>query len=163
MLAIPALILSLICAAWMLWLELKRRPFLSKGLWIPTALVAILGSRSVSHWIEGAGAATQSNPLDEAFYLVVLGSCFFIATSRGTNWGRYLGANLPLLLVYAFFALSVFWSDEPISSAKRIVKDFCLLFVVAAVLTEKRPMEAIRAIFIRCACVIFPVSVVCNH
>ena len=163
MLAIPSLILSFLCAAWMLSRELKRRPGLSKGLWIPTFLVFILGSRSVSHWVEGTNSGTSNNPLDEIFFVLVLGGSFLIAISRRVNWGKFLGSNLPLLLVYAFFALSVIWSDAPLDSAKRIVKDFGLLFVVAAVLSEKQPMEAIRAIFIRCACIIFPVSLVCNH
>lgn len=163
MLGYPLLILSFICGAWTFSRELKRRPGLSKGLWIPTFFVAILGSRSLSHWIEGTSATISNSPIDEAFFVFVLGGSLFIAASRGVNWGKYLGSNLPLLLVYAYFALSVLWSDAPFDSAKRIGKDFGLLFVVAAVLSEKKPMEAVRAIFIRCACFIFPVSLVCNH
>lgn len=163
MLAIPSLILSFICALWLLSRELKRRPGLSNWLWIPTFFVFILGTRSVSHWIEGTNVVTSDNPLDEIFYAFILGASFLIASTRRMKWGRFFRANLPLLLIYAFFALSMFWSNEPFASGKRIVKDFSLLFVVAAVLTEKQPMEALRAIFIRCACVIFPVSVVCNH
>jgi O-antigen ligase len=52
------------------------------------------------------------------------------------------------------------WSGDPLGSAKRIVKDFGLLFVVAVILTEANPLEAIRAIYYRCACVLFPLSVV---
>jgi exopolysaccharide production protein ExoQ len=163
MLAFPFLILSIICGAWALSRELKRRPGMSKALWIPTLFVAILGSRSVSHWIEGTSTGISNSPLDEAFFVCVMGGSLLIATSKGVNWGRFFRLNLPLLLVYGYFALSVIWSDAPLDSGKRIVKDFALLFVIAAVMSEKKPMEAIRAIFIRCACFIFPVSLVCNH
>lgn len=164
MFAYPALLISLIVSAWMLKQDLKRRPAFDRAIWIPIFFVAIMGSRSVSHWIQGSnGVAGSSNPLDEAFFGLVLGGSLILASSRGVNWGRFLLSNIPLLVVWGFFLLSVFWSDDPLASTKRIVKDFSLLFIVALVLTEKRPFEAIRAIYIRCACFLFPLSVVCNH
>ena len=116
MLAIPALIVALICSAWMLSREIKRRSFLSGKLWIATVFVFVLSTRSVSQWVLGTGSAISSNPLDEAFYGRALGASFLIATSRGVKWGRFFAGNLPMLLVYAFFLLSVFWSAEPFSS-----------------------------------------------
>jgi exopolysaccharide production protein ExoQ len=164
MFAYPALLLTLICSAWMLKQEMKRRPGFGSALWIPLLFVAIIGSRPVSVWLMGSrGGRSGSSPLDEGFYLLVLGGSLILASVRGVNWGRLLVGNIPLLLVWAFFVLSVFWSDEPVASAKRIVKDICLLFVVAVIFTEKRPYESIRTIFIRCACFLFPLSIVCNH
>lgn len=166
MLAIPTLLLSVICAVWLFRRESRHFPVLSKALWIPTALVLILGSRPLSHWIEGSGASgagSGGSPWDEGFYALILGTSFFVATSRGVKWGRFFGANFPLMLVYVFFACSVLWSGDPLASAKRIVKDFGLFFVLAVLFSEEDPFRSARAVFIRCACILFPLSIACNR
>jgi hypothetical protein len=40
-------------------------------------------------------------------------------------------------------------------------KDLGMLFVIGLLLTEKNPIEAIGAVYVRCACVLFPLSAVC--
>jgi O-antigen ligase len=62
-------------------------------------------------------------------------------------------------MLYAFFAISVFWSGDPFGSSKRLCKDFGLLFVVCLILSEKDPLEAVQAIYFRCASVLFPLSI----
>jgi exopolysaccharide production protein ExoQ len=146
--------------------EARRRPSMSMALWIPTALVMILGSRGVSLWLgQGSPENSSGSPsiLDELFFAFVIGGSFIIASSRGVKWARVLAANIPLILVYAFFVLSVSWSGDPLASTKRIVKDFGLLFVIALIFSEKEPLEAVRAVFIRAASVLIPLSVVFNH
>jgi O-antigen ligase len=148
---------------WMLKRELRRRPSLSAALWIPTFFVMILGSRPVSDWIERGGTnggGFGSSPWDAAFFAVVLGSSLVIATYRGVKWGKYLAANIPLMLIYAYFISSTIWSDDPMGSAKKIFKDFALLFVIGLIYSEKEPLQAMRAIFIRSACFLFPLSLV---
>jgi len=161
----PALLLCLIFVAWLLNREIRRRPSMSRALWIPTLMVLMLGSRPISQWISGTPRAFTAGTsfLDEAFFACILAASFFIASARGVKWGRFLAANYPLILLYTFFALSVIWSGDPVASAKRICKDFALLFVIAVILSEKEPSEALRAVFIRSACIWFPLSIVFNH
>lgn len=157
------LFVSLIFSFWMLKRELRRRPSLSAALWIPTFFVMILGSRPVSDWIERGGtngSGFSSSPWDAAFFAVVLGVSLVIATSRGVKWGKFLAANIPLMLIYAYFISSTIWSDDPMGSAKKIFKDFALLFVIGLIYSEKEPLQAMRAIFIRSACFLFPLSIV---
>jgi exopolysaccharide production protein ExoQ len=153
-LAYLALFITLLFIPWLLFRDLRRRPALSNLLWIPTCFVLILGSRPLSYWLYGV----STSPVNEAFYVLFLGVCFWIATSRGVKWGRLLARNLPLVLIYAYFALSVFWSGDPSGSAKRVIKDFGLLFVISAILSETDGLEALRAVFFRCAAVLFPLS-----
>lgn len=158
-----ALILSLIFSLWMLRRELRRRPSLSAAMWIPTFFVMIMGSRPVSDWIERGGSSAaefSSSPYDAAFFAVVIGVSLVIASSRGVKWGKFLAANLPLMTIYAYFLSSTLWSGDPVASAKRIVKDFGLLFLVGLIFSEKEPLQAIRGIYIRSACFLFPLSIV---
>jgi exopolysaccharide production protein ExoQ len=153
----------MIFSFWMLKRELRRRPSLSVALWIPTFFVMILGSRPVSDWIERGGtngSGFGSSPWDAAFFAVVFGASLVIATSRGVKWGKFLAANIPLMLIYAYFISSTIWSDDPMGSAKKIFKDFALLFVIGLIYSEKEPLQAMRAIFIRSACFLFPLSLV---
>lgn len=159
--ATVSVVLSLILSAWMLRRELRLHPSLSSALWIPTILLMLLSSRPVAEWVgRGNPGDEASNPLDASVYICLMGASLFIASSRGVKWGRLLAMNIPLLLLYAYFFSSVVWSNDPLGSAKRIGKDFGLLFVIGLILSEKEPLQAIRSIFVRGACVLFPLSIV---
>jgi exopolysaccharide production protein ExoQ len=151
---------------WLLARDAKRRPEFTSLLWIPTLFVMILGSRPVSYWFgerrysAGPGSnETSTSILDEVFYLLILGASFFIANSRGVKWRKLLTQNVTFLFLYAFYTLSILWSADPTGSSKRIIKDFGLLLVVAAIFSEKNPIEALRAVYFRCACVLLPLSI----
>ena len=52
----------------------------------------------------------------------------------------------------------MFWSPYPFVTFKRWFKDIGGIFVILIILTEQNPLEAIKAIFARCAYVWFPLS-----
>jgi exopolysaccharide production protein ExoQ len=162
-----ALALGLIFIVWMLVRDYKRRPLVSAAIWLPTLLLMIIGSRPLSVWIGvGSGAVTEmgnevaSNPIDQVFFLLVLVASWMVASSRRVKWSKLIAANGALMLFYFFFAVSVSWSGDPSGSAKRLVKDFGLLFLGAVIFSEKDPLQALRAVFVRAACVLFPLSIV---
>ena len=162
-----ALTLCLCFSAWLLWRERRRRPFLSWALWIPTTLLFILGSRPVSLWLGGnlrtgvfTGNTAETSPLDQFFYLFVLLASLLVAASRRVMWRKLFAQNFALMLFYLYFAVSVLWSGDPTGSTKRLVKDFGMLFVMAILWSETRPLEAIRSVYVRCASILFPLSVV---
>ena len=64
------------------------------------------------------------------------------------------------MLFYLYFALSVLWSSDPSGSIKRIIKDFGVVFLAGLIFTEKDPLQALRAIYLRCAFLLLPLSVV---
>lgn len=94
-----------------------------------------------------------------AVFLFVIGTSFLVATSRGMRWNKLLAGNTPIMLFYLYFALSLFWSGDPTGSLKRLSKDFGLLFVIGLIYSEKDPVQAIRAVFVRTAFVLIPLSV----
>ena len=165
----PALIICLAFIAFALWRDIKRRKTLSWAVWLPTIYLLIVGSRPLSMWFgsgsgwngQGLANGVEGSPIDQIFFFSLIVGCFIIATARGAKWGRFFAANLPLMLLYAYFVLSICWSEDPMGSAKRLFKDFGMLFVIGLMLTEKNPIEAIGAVYVRCACVLFPLSAVC--
>jgi O-antigen ligase len=106
------------------------------------------------------GNEAATSPLDQLFYVGVIGGSFLIASVRKVHWRRLFAANKSLMLLYTYFALSIVWSGDPSGSAKRLAKDFGLMFVIGVIVSERDPLQAARAIYVRCACVLFPLSVV---
>lgn len=162
------LVLSLLFSSYLLWRDARRRRNVSWAIWIPTILVGILSSRPASLWLSGRGARlgmemandNAGSGIDQVFYFIILGTSLIIATVRRMNWPKLLSSNLALILFYLYFAVSVAWSSDPLGSTKRLIKDFGLLFVVAVILTEKDPLEAMRTVYVRCAVVLLPLSFV---
>lgn len=111
-------------------------------------------------YASGTGNEAATSPFDQAFFLFVLVSSFIVASSRGVKWSELIKSNAPIMLFYLYFAVSVLWSGDPTGSVKRLIKDFGMLFVIGVLFSEKNPLQAIRAVYVRCACVLFPLSVV---
>jgi exopolysaccharide production protein ExoQ len=161
-----SLIVTAVFVCWLLVRDSKRRPAVSLAVWVPISLLLILGSRPVSDWfgerivIAGLRIDAQASVSDQVFYLAVFALSLIIAWSRGVKWGRLLAANPTIVTFYLYFLLSMSWSDDPTGSCKRIVKDFCYIIVIAVIMSEAEPLEAIRAVYFRCACVLLPMSVV---
>ncbi len=160
-----ALALSILLSTWLLRRDSKRRTSISPAVWIPTLLMLSLGSRSPSLWMAAiggdSGANAEGSPMDHVFYLGLAASAFIIANSRGVKWNKVFTLNLTITLFYLFFAISVLWAENQGGSFKRLIKDFGFVGVVALVLSEKKPLEALRAVYYRAACILLPLSVVC--
>jgi exopolysaccharide production protein ExoQ len=161
-----ALLICVIFIAWLLARDSRRRPSVSAAIWIPTLMVLTFGSRTPSEWL-GARAVSTGLPndaagsaIDQIFFFSIMFASWIIASRRGVKWTRLFSANAAIMLFYAYFAISFLWSADPSGSFKRVLKDFgSTVFVVSAILSEKDPFEAIRAIYVRCACVLFPLSI----
>jgi hypothetical protein len=62
-------------------------------------------------------------------------------------------------LFYGYFVMSSIWSTYPLDSLIRVTKDFgATIVVIAVILSEKKPLDALRAVYVRCACVLIPLS-----
>ncbi|HEX4426667.1 MAG TPA: O-antigen ligase family protein [Terriglobales bacterium] len=147
--------------------DCKRRTSVSAAVWIPTILLLILGSRPVSLWLAGGagsigemGNEIAGNLIDQLFFAFILGGALLVASSRRVKWGKFFAANPAIMVFYGYFLLSVCWSGDPGGSIKRVVKDFGMLFVIAVIFSEKNPLQAMRAVYVRCAFVLFPLSAV---
>jgi exopolysaccharide production protein ExoQ len=162
-----ALIVCLAFISWLVVRDVRRRPSVSAAIWIPTLLVMMLGSRPVSLWLSGgpifvasAGNDADRSSLDQIFYLLVITSSVIICSSRHVKWSKLFASNKALAVLYLFFAISILWSGDPGGSMKRWIKDISTICVISVILTEKDPFDAIGAVYVRCASVLFPLSVV---
>jgi O-antigen ligase len=160
-----ALALSLTFSAWLLIRDVRSRS-LTAAVWIPTIVLFILCSRPVTLWLGFGGVVVsqdnyvEGSPIDRAFYLTMIFASVIVVMRRRLNWGRLSAVNVPLLAFYAYFLVSVFWSDDPLGSFKRLFKDFGLIVIALAMLSEKNPFEAVRGVYVRCASVLIPLSIV---
>ena len=162
-----ALPLTLIFIAWLIVRDCRRRPSVSTAVWLPTILLIVLGSRPVSMWVSGQrayvtemGNEAAGNLVDQLFYLFTVVGCFSVASFRGMKWNKIIATNTAIMLFYLYFAFSICWSGDPSGSLKRLAKDFGLLFAMGVIFSEKDPLLALRAVYVRCASVLFPLSVV---
>jgi exopolysaccharide production protein ExoQ len=149
-------------AFWLIRRDDRRRRGISSTLWIPTFWMAILMSRPLSMWL-GFGGGTDSlegSPLDRLLHFFVIGHALVILNRRRINWGEIFSGNWPIFLFYGYFLISVLWADPPFVSFKRWFKDLGMVFIALVILTEQNPMEAIRAVFVRCAYILLPLSVI---
>jgi O-antigen ligase len=137
-------------------------------VWIPTVLVMILSSRPVSLWLAWKGPQLgienandlPGNIIDQIFIFSVLASSLVITMWRRMKWGKLLWENRAILFFYLYFLFSVLWSSDPTGSTKRIFKDFGLLFVIGVILTERKPLQAMVAVYVRSAFLLLPLSMV---
>lgn len=160
----PHLILFsfLLFAVWLIRQDSKLREGISPALWIPTLWMGIIASRPVSAWtgISGSGDTLDGSPADRAFYLVLIVAALLVLSRRAVNWGWFISQNLPLLLFYGFLLVSVLWANSPYSSFKRWFKESGNILVALVILTDPRPLEAFRAVFVRCAYLLIPLSLI---
>lgn len=160
----PHLILFsfLLFAFWLIRQDTKLREGISPALWIPTLWMGIIASRPVSAWtgIGGSGDTLDGSPVDRAFYLVLILAALVVLSRRGVNWGWLISQNLPLLIFYGFLLISVLWANSPYSSFKRWFKESGNILMALVILTDPRPLQAFRAVFVRCAYLLIPLSLI---
>lgn len=150
----------LIFAVWLIRRDTASRSGISSALWIPTLWLGIIASRPVSAWLgTGGGADTlDGSPVDRYFYLALIAAALFTLSRRPVNWGWLLAKNWPIIVFYGFLFISVAWTNAPFSSFKRWFKETGNIAIVLVILTEANPMEALRAVFVRCAYLLIPLS-----
>jgi O-antigen ligase len=82
---------------------------------------------------------------------------------RHFAWGTFLKSNKALCCLYAFFFLSAFWSGFPDATIKRVIKDFGNVIIALLLLSGPEPVQTIKALFVRVACLLFPLSFLANR
>ncbi len=152
-----------VCVVFIVWLlvrDAKRRPNLSAVTWIPTLMVFTLASRTPAQWMGETLINDQKGTLiDQLFFLGMIAVSLIIVFSRKVMWGKLFSANAAVMLFYGYFAISFLWASYPADSFIRIVKDFgTTIVVILVIFSDKNPMETLRAVYIRCACVAIPLS-----
>ncbi len=152
----------LIFAVWLIRRDIQGRPGVSSAVWIPTLWLGILASRPVSAWTGfGAGIDTMDgSPIDRMFYLSMILASMVVLSRRGIDWATLVSKSWPLFLFYGFLLVSVIWANSPYVSFKRWFKESGNILIALVILTEVNPLQAFRAVFVRCAYVLVPLSII---
>ena len=153
-----ALLLCVCLILWLLRVDGRWRPGASNALLIPGIWIAILGSRPVSYWFGGGSGDAEGNPVNTFIFAVLILSSVGVLIQRGFKWNQAIGCNKALFLIYLYLALSACWSEAPLVSLKRVLKDFGCVLTALVLLTDANPAEAIRMVFVRVSYFLFPLS-----
>ncbi len=157
-----------VCIAFIGWLfylarDVEAHP--SRALWIPTVWMLINGSRAVSTWLHPDQAIslaqrfTEASPLDATVYAGLTVAGALVLNTRSRQVKEFLRDNVPLIVFFAYCALSIAWSDASFIALKRWVKSLGDLVMIMVVLTDPYPLIAVKRVLTRAAFLILPVSV----
>lgn len=144
----------------------------SSALWVPVIWVAIAGSRMASQWIAAVSSGytvtysadqiMDGNPFDRALLSLLLLTAVGVLIRRGAKVRSVLLANGPLVLFFAYCAISIFWSDFSDIAFKRWIKALGDVAMVLVVLTDASPIDAVKRLLSRVGFVLVPVSLLLN-
>jgi len=155
-------VILLACYGFIVGLLLADRAWRGAGssaLLIPYGWLLIQGSRPLSYWFGGGGGG-EAHPVNTIWYALILFASLAILAKRQLMWSAVVAQNKALFAIYFYLFLSVFWSEDPIDSLKRIIKDFEAILVALVLLSEKDPAASLRMVFVRVAYILFPLSFV---
>jgi exopolysaccharide production protein ExoQ len=165
---LPPFIASILCLIGIVGLFVfGREPEIqtSPALWLPLIYFLIVGSRPVSIWLGMRSTATvqdiymQGSPVDRIVFLAFLAAGIAILLSRREQASLLLQLNVPILLYFAFAALSVFWSDYSFITFKHWTKGITDVLMVLVVATEADPVGAMKRVLTRLGFTLVPLSV----
>jgi exopolysaccharide production protein ExoQ len=160
-----ALLLWVVLLSGLLFFDPAREPKTSAVLWVPVIWLFFLGSRTPSMWLGlSYGSAVQAleegSPLDRTIFLLLTLAAFVILFSRSFQWRKVVAQNSALVFFLAFALLSVAWSDFPLATFKKWFRDMGVYMVVLVVLSDPRPLEAVRTVLRRVCYLVVPLSIV---
>lgn len=161
-----ALLLWLILLLALLRFDPAKEPHISVALWVPVIWMFIVASRLPSQWLryQVVGSAAQAyqegNSLDRTVWLLLILVAIGILISRSFQWSDFFLDNFALMVLLSFALLSVAWSGFPFIALKRWFRDLGNYLVVLVILSDPRPLEAVRTVIRRLCYLLVPLSIV---
>lgn len=162
MIGIVALSLFIIALVWGYYHDTKERPTVSPWTWVVVLWILVHGSRPLSVWfgIEIRTTRDEGNVVEAWANLILICFALLVLFRRNVKWSVVLKKNKWLVVFYLFWCASIFWSDYPLITSKRLFKDLGNLAMVMIVLSEAEPSEALRAVCVRVAYLCIPLSII---
>jgi exopolysaccharide production protein ExoQ len=138
----------------------------SPALVIPTVWMMLSASKPVAVWFSsGEAAMAESSMISGSLPdQLVRGLLMLLAAAvlfkRRLSLRQVLRENAWLFMLLAYMAISILWSDYPLTSFKRWVRGVGVVLCAMVVLTEKAPQDAFEIIVRRTIYVLIPLSIV---
>ena len=144
--------------------DFREKPNVTGALWIPILWFLIIGSRTITSWlnlcgISMDGSLEEGSPADATVYCAIIIAGVCVLKRRRINLGEILRNNRLLAAFLAFCFVSILWSDFPLVSFKRWIKILGHPIMTLVLFTEPDPEEALIRLMKRCAYVLIPVSI----
>jgi exopolysaccharide production protein ExoQ len=162
--SILAFVLTVVFIVFLFRRDFREKPNVTSALWIPILWFLIIGSRTVTAWLDLCGVSVggsleDGSPADATVYfaLIVAGLC--VLKRRRINLGEILRNNRLIAAFLIYCLVSIFWSDFPLVSFKRWIKILGHPIMALIIFTEPDPEEALIRLMKRCAYVLVPVSI----
>jgi O-antigen ligase len=108
----------------------------------------------------GTQALEEGSPLDRTVFLLLTVAALVILVSRLFPWRKFVAQNSALFFFLLFALLSVTWSDFPLATFKKWFRDVGICMAILVVLSDPRPLEAVRTVLRRLFYLLIPLSVV---
>ncbi len=135
----------------------------SLWLWVPLIWLFFDSTRELSTWMawdrmKATNSDLGGSPVDRMLMITLMLLGFWVLRARWSQTKRILAKNKWVVLLFAYMALSVVWSNFPGLTMRRCIRSMGNLEMVLVVLTERNPLEAIRSLLRRLYLVILPLS-----
>lgn len=162
------LLALMVWGLWLVWIfykDGKEKRSVSSAAWIVVAWVVIYASRPVTEWFSAGEnldrqlALDEGNPMEAIISLSLIVAGVAVLLRRRMQLSSVITENVWLGVFYLFWFLSIAWSDYPIITLKRLIKDLGNIEMILIVLTEKDPSLGMRAVITRVAYLCIPLSV----
>jgi exopolysaccharide production protein ExoQ len=156
----PPELALLICTAFVLFLlrlERKQAPEVSRALWIPTVWILCIATKPLGIWF-GVEADTDGSPLDRMVFSGLLCLGLLVLAMRKSDWPRAIRGNPWLVLLIGYMLVSIFWSDILYSSFKRWIRELLAVIMALLVASERDPREAVKSVMTRTVYILIPFS-----
>jgi len=154
-----ALILCTAFVLFMLGLERKQSPDMTRTLWIPTIWMLLISSKPLSQWfLSFAGDPESGSPLDRIFLTILMCLALWILARKKYDWRAAIKENVWLFVLIFFMLISILWSNIPYISFKRWTREFIAVLMALVVHSEPSPHRAMESILRRTTYILIPFS-----
>lgn len=148
------------------YLDRRPRERTGAGLWVAFAWLFFDLSKSPAAWMQGGQTISydgsynlESNPINLVVYAVIILSGVIVLGVRWNRVAQSLQASWPILLFYAYCALSCAWSEYPDVVFKKWVRCLGDPIIILIILTEIEPAIGLKRLYARLGFVLLPLSV----
>ena len=143
----------------LLWLERKQSPEMTRAFWIPTIWMLYIASKPLGIWFKQSSADPESgSPLDRAFLIVLMCVGLWILARRKYDWRNAMKENAWLIVLIVFMFVSILWSNMPYISFKRWTREFQAVLMAFVINSEPSPRQALESILRRTIYILIPFS-----
>jgi O-antigen ligase len=155
-----ALLLCTIFVIFLIRLEHKQAPELSRYMLIPTIWMLVIFSKPLDVWFGNAAQDTMESgsPLDRIFLIVVLCLGLLILLRKKFDWPSAIKENYWLVFLVVYMLVSILWSDIPYISFKRWTRELVAGVMAFLVFSERDPHQAVLSILRRLIYILIPFS-----